>query len=155
MNDVGHAPLPGDVLLHQYLQPNNITMYRLAKAMNLPQTTISGIIRGKRRITTSLAYHLAYVLGTSPEYWLELQMHYDIENYDKFNESGLTVLIDNTVGDTVQSERWRAEESANASFVHAHFDGLDSANSFSAAAHCTAEDILCRRLSLYFLPRSG
>ncbi len=105
MNDVGHAPLPGDVLLHQYLQPNNITMYRLAKAMNLPQTTISGIIRGKRRITTSLAYHLAYVLGTSPEYWLELQMHFDIENYDKFNESGLTVLIDNTVGDTVQSER--------------------------------------------------
>ena len=89
MNDVGHAPLPGDVLLHQYLQPNNI----------------SGIIRGKRRITTSLAYHLAYVLGTSPEYWLELQMNYDIENYDKFDESGLTVLIDNTVGDTVQSER--------------------------------------------------
>ena len=86
MNDVGHAPLPGDVLLHQYLQPNNITMYRLAKAMNLPQTTISG-------------------LGTPPEYWLELQMNYDIENYDKFNESGLTVLIDNTVGDTVQSER--------------------------------------------------
>lgn len=72
MNDVGHAPLPGDVLLHQYLQPNNITMYRLAKAMNLPQITVSGIIRGKRRITTSLAYHLAYVLGTSPEYWLEL-----------------------------------------------------------------------------------
>ena len=95
MNDVGHAPLPGDVLLHQYLQPNNITMYRL------PQTTISGLIHGKRRITTSLAYHLAYVLGTSPEYWLELQMNYDIENYDKFNESGLTVLIDNTVGDTV------------------------------------------------------
>ena len=80
-------------------------MYRLAKAMNLPQTTISGLIHGKRRITTSLAYQLAYVLGTSPEYWLELQMHYDIENYDKFNESGLTVLIDNTVGDTVQSER--------------------------------------------------
>ena len=105
MNDVGHAPLPADVLLHQYLQPNNITMYRLAKAMNLPQTTISGLIHGKRRITTSLAYQLAYVLGTSPEYWLELQMHYDIENYDKFDESGLTVLIDNTVGDTVQSER--------------------------------------------------
>lgn len=105
MNDVGHAPLPGDVLLHQYLQPNNITMYRLAKAMNLPQTTISGLIHGKRRITTSLAYHLAYVLGTPPEYWLELQMNYDIENYDKFNESGLTVLIDNTVGDTVRSER--------------------------------------------------
>ena len=99
MNDVGHAPLPGDVLLHQYLQPNNITMYRLAKAMNLPQITVSGIIRGKRRITTSLAYHLAYVLGTSPEYWLELQMNYDIENYDKFDESGLTVLIDNTVGE--------------------------------------------------------
>ena len=70
-----------------------------------PQTTISGLIHGKRRITTSLAYHLAYVLGTPPEYWLELQMHYDIENYDKFDESGLTVLIDNTVGDTVQSER--------------------------------------------------
>lgn len=93
MNDVGHAPLPGDVLLHQYLQPNNITMYRLAKAMNLPQTTISGIIRGKRRITTSLAYHLAYVLDTSPEYWLELQMNYDIEHFDRFDASGLTVLI--------------------------------------------------------------
>lgn len=93
MNDVGHAPLPGDVLLHQYLQPNNITMYRLAKAMNLPQTTISGLIRGKRRITTGLAYHLAYVLGTPPEYWLELQMNYDIEHFDRFDASGLTVLI--------------------------------------------------------------
>ena len=61
--------------------------------MNLPQTTISGLIHGKRRITTSLAYQLAYVLGTSPEYWLELQMHYDIENYDKFDESGLTVSL--------------------------------------------------------------
>lgn len=73
--------------------------------MNLPQITVSGIIRGKRRITTGLAYQLAYVLGTPPEYWLELQMNYDIENYDKFDESGLTVLVDNTVGDTVRSER--------------------------------------------------
>ena len=48
MNDVGHAPLPGDVLLHQYLQPNNITMYRLAKAMNLPQTTIRSVVVRER-----------------------------------------------------------------------------------------------------------
>ena len=85
MNDVGHAPLPGDVLLHQYLQPNNITMYRLAKAMNLPQTTISGLIHGKRRITTSLAYHLAYVLDTSPEYWLELLYESDYIEASSFD----------------------------------------------------------------------
>ena len=91
MNDVGHAPLPGDVLLHQYLQPNNITIKPSGESHEPATNHHQWPDTGKDASPQASAYQLAYVLGTSPEYWLELQMNYDIENYDKFDESGLTV----------------------------------------------------------------
>lgn len=92
MSNVGHAPLPGEVLLHEFLEPNDITMYRLAKAMNVPQTYINHIVTGKKRITVASACKLAYVLGTTPEYWLELQLHYDVDHFE-LDENGLTTLL--------------------------------------------------------------
>jgi antitoxin HigA-1 len=70
---------PGEVLQEEFLKPFNITAYRLAKELSLPQTRISEIINGRRRITADTALRLSQYFGTSPKFWLGLQDDYDIE----------------------------------------------------------------------------
>src|SRR4030043_325082 len=70
---------PGEVLFEEFLQPLNITAYRLAKETNIPQTRISEIIKGKRRITADTALRLSKYFGNSPQFWLGLQNDYDLE----------------------------------------------------------------------------
>ncbi len=70
---------PGEVLLHEFLIPMNITAYRLSKDLGIPQTRISQIIKGKRRITADTALRLSSYFGTSPKFWLGLQNDFDIE----------------------------------------------------------------------------
>jgi antitoxin HigA-1 len=70
---------PGEVLVEEFLKPFNITAYRLAKELSLPQTRISEIINGRRRITADTALRLSQYFGTSPKFWLGLQDDYDIE----------------------------------------------------------------------------
>lgn len=70
---------PGEVLLEEFLNPLEISAYRLAKDTDLPQTRISQIIKGKRRITADTALRLASYFGTSAKFWLGLQDDYDLE----------------------------------------------------------------------------
>jgi len=70
---------PGEVLLEEFLNPLEISAYKLAKDTDMPQTRISQIIKGKRRITADTALRLASYLGTSAKFWLGLQDDYDIE----------------------------------------------------------------------------
>lgn len=70
---------PGEVLDKEFLMPLNITAYRLSKEIKLPQTRISEIIKGKRRITADTALRLAKYFGNSPQFWLGLQNDYDLE----------------------------------------------------------------------------
>jgi addiction module HigA family antidote len=70
---------PGEVLLEEFLKPMGISAYRLAKEANLPQTRISEIVRGKRRITADTALRVAKFFGTTPQFWLGLQDDYDLE----------------------------------------------------------------------------
>lgn len=75
-----HNPItPGEILQSEFLQPLGITAYRLAQATGLPQTRISEIIRGKRRITTDTALRLSRAFGLSERFWLNVQNDYDIE----------------------------------------------------------------------------
>ena len=75
-----HAPItPGEILQTEFLEPLGISAYRLAKATGLPQTRLSEIIRGKRRITTDTALRLSQAFGLSERYWLNIQNDYDIE----------------------------------------------------------------------------
>ena len=67
---------PGDVLTEEFLKPLGISQYRLAKAIGKPQSAISDIVRGKRRITAEMAYLLSEALGTTPEFWLNLEKTY-------------------------------------------------------------------------------
>ena len=70
---------PGEVLLEEFLIPLEISAYRLAKETFLPQTRISEIVKGKRRITADTALRLSIYFGTSAKFWLGLQDDYDIE----------------------------------------------------------------------------
>jgi addiction module HigA family antidote len=74
------APIhPGEILLEEYLEPLGMTPYRLAKSINVPPTRAYNIVHGARSITAGTALRLGKFFGTSPEFWLNLQNHYDIE----------------------------------------------------------------------------
>ena len=70
---------PGEILKEEFLEPLNISAYRLAKETHLDQTRISEIIHQKRRITADTALRLARFFGNTPQFWLGLQNDYDIE----------------------------------------------------------------------------
>ena len=74
---------PGEILLEEFLRPLKITAYRLSKDTEIPQTRISQIIKGKRRITADTALRLSTYFGTSAKFWLGLQNDYDIEEERK------------------------------------------------------------------------
>jgi len=81
---------PGEILIEEFLLPLNITAYRLSKDTDLPQTRISQIIKGKRRITADTALRFSSYFGNSAKFWLGLQDDFDIEeekilNNDLFN----------------------------------------------------------------------
>lgn len=70
---------PGEVLAEEFLQPMDISAYRLAKSIRTSQTRISEIIKGKRSITADTALRLSKFFGNSANFWLGLQNDYDLE----------------------------------------------------------------------------
>lgn len=70
---------PGEVLKEEFLVPMNISAYRLAKATFIPQTRISEILKGNRRISADTALRLSKYFGTTAKFWLGLQDDYDLE----------------------------------------------------------------------------
>ena len=77
---------PGEVLLEEFLIPLEISAYRLSKDIDIPQTRISQIIKGKRRITADTALRLSSYFGNSAKFWMGLQDDYDIEEEKTQNE---------------------------------------------------------------------
>lgn len=78
---------PGEVLQEEFLVPMDITAYRLSKDLAIPQTRISQILKGKRRITADTALRLSSYFGNSAKFWLGLQDDYDIEEEKSLNEA--------------------------------------------------------------------
>jgi addiction module HigA family antidote len=70
---------PGEILSEDFLVPFNITAYKLAKDIGIPQTRISEILKGNRRITADTALRLSKYFGNSAKFWLGLQDDFDIE----------------------------------------------------------------------------
>lgn len=74
------SPLhPGEVLLEEFLKPMNISQNRLALDIRVPPRRINEIVLGKRGITADTALRLAKYFRMSPQFWLGLQMDYDID----------------------------------------------------------------------------
>ena len=65
--------------MEEFLLPLNISAYRLSKDIGIPQTRISEIVKGNRRITADTALRLAQYFGNSAKFWLGLQDDFDIE----------------------------------------------------------------------------
>ena len=70
---------PGEILSEEFLVPFNISAYKLAKDTEIPQTRISEIIKGNRRITADTALRLSKYFGNSAKFWLGLQDDFDLE----------------------------------------------------------------------------
>ena len=70
---------PGEILSEEFLVPLSISAYRLAKDTGIPQTRISEILKGNRRITADTALRLSKYFGNSAKFWLGLQDDYDLE----------------------------------------------------------------------------
>lgn len=77
---------PGEVLRKEFLEPMDISMYRLSKEILVPQTRMSEIIKGKRSISADTALRLSLYFGNTANFWLGLQNDYDLEQERKLNK---------------------------------------------------------------------
>ncbi|MEO6189886.1 MAG: HigA family addiction module antitoxin [Saprospiraceae bacterium] len=80
---------PGEVLLEEFLIPLEITAYKLAQAIQVPQTRISQIIKGNRSISAGTALRLSKYFGNSAKFWLGLQNDFDLEEEYKLSKKEL------------------------------------------------------------------
>jgi len=83
---------PGEILLAEFLNPMDITQSRLAEDISVDPRRINEIVHGKRGISADTAIRLGHFFGMSPQFWLNLQSHYDLE------------LLDMQSGDQIQNE---------------------------------------------------
>lgn len=70
--------LPGEILLEDFLRPLGISQTALAAKMKVPLQRVNTVVSGKRAVTAETAILLSESLGTSPEFWLNLQMTCDL-----------------------------------------------------------------------------
>ena len=74
------APVhPGEILMEEFLEPMEISQYRLSKDIGVPPRRINEIVHGKRAISPDTALRLSRYFGMSETFWSNLQAHYDLE----------------------------------------------------------------------------
>lgn len=84
---------PGEILMEEFLNPFNITRYRVAKDIGVSPIRINEIVNGKRAISADTALRLGKYFKVSPQFWLNLQSHYDLS----IEEDGLSDILKNEV----------------------------------------------------------
>ena len=70
---------PGEILFEEFLEPMGLSQSALARGIGVPPRRINEIVHGARRVTADTALRLARFFGTSPEFWLGLQMDYELD----------------------------------------------------------------------------
>ena len=83
---------PGEILMEEFLSPLNITAYKLSKDLGIPQTRVSEILKGNRRITADTAIRLSQYFGNSAKFWLGIQDDFDIEEELSLKRTSLTSI---------------------------------------------------------------
>ena len=74
------APVhPGEILMEEFLKPMSISQYKLAKDISVPARRINEIVHGQRAISADTALRLGKYFGMSPQFWINLQSHYELE----------------------------------------------------------------------------
>ncbi len=69
---------PGEILLEEFLKPLGITQVALAKHIGVSTQRVNELVRGKRGVTPDTAWLLSQALGTTPEFWINLQSSHDL-----------------------------------------------------------------------------
>lgn len=103
---------PGEMLLTEFLQPLNISQYRLAKDIGVPPRRINEIILGKRSITADTAIRLGKFFGNSAKFWLNLQSHYELE-VEKFKRKEFYDEIEKRIKDSRLHKSYSTKEVIN------------------------------------------
>ena len=70
---------PGEILMEEFLTPMGISQYRLSRDISVPPRRINEIVHGTRSVTADTALRLGRYFGVSPQFWLNLQAHFDLE----------------------------------------------------------------------------
>ncbi len=83
---------PGEVLAKKFLQPHGLTQRDLADGIRVPYQRVNEIVNGRRGITASTALRLAKYFGNSDEFWLYLQLRWDLHQARKSEETGLEAI---------------------------------------------------------------
>lgn len=84
---------PGDVLKREFLEELGISQRALARAIGVPAMRISEIVRGKRGVTADTAIRLGRYLGTSPEFWLNLQSGWELSLLNQATREDYAVIM--------------------------------------------------------------
>ena len=84
---------PGEILLEEFLEPLGISQYRLAQAIHRPQSAVSDIVHGRRAITVEMAWLLSRALDTTPEFWLNLELTYQLKTLDEAGMPEVVTLV--------------------------------------------------------------
>ena len=80
MSKANFSPIhPGEVLMKDFLEPMEISQYRLARSISVPPRRINEIVHGKRAITADTALRLGIFFAMEEQFWLNLQSHFDLE----------------------------------------------------------------------------
>jgi addiction module HigA family antidote len=88
------APIhPGEILLHDFMEPLGLNQYALAKALSVTPMRISQLVRGQRAVTADTALRLSRYFSTRPGWWLDLQTHYDLEMAADKLEAGIARTV--------------------------------------------------------------
>ncbi len=83
---------PGEILQQEFLVPLGLSAYKLSKDIGIPQTRVSEIIKGNRRITADTALRLSKYFGNSAKFWLGLQDDFDIEEEEQHKSKELSLI---------------------------------------------------------------
>ena len=69
---------PGEMLLHEFLLPMGMTQQALARGIRVPYQRVNELVRGRRGVTPSTSLRLSKFFGTSPDFWMNLQLRWDL-----------------------------------------------------------------------------
>lgn len=83
---------PGEMLSEEFLRPMGVTQRELADAIGVPYQRINELVNGKRGVTPSTALRLAKFFGVSPDFWLNLQMRWDLYRAQQIEKSELKAI---------------------------------------------------------------
>ncbi len=84
---------PGEVLLEEFLIPIGVSQVALAKHLGIPVQRVNEIVRGKRGVTPDTAWLLSQAFDTSPEFWMNLQMAYDLARNKPKQQVGSLLVV--------------------------------------------------------------